>query len=388
MKKIVFGLQTMVMGGVEKELVSLLRNLDQQEWDITVMVLYIADASITQLLPQGVKFVNIDIDRNYYCSDTLTAARMRLKKGEWGEAISLLFKKAFKIGQTGANVNISKIPALEESYDTAVCYHIHSPLMVKYMAEKVRAKSKLAWIHNDFSTSGYRVDKIQKYIGRYNKIFGVSAKITEEFKALCPNLSSRTKVMYNALDRDEILTKADEAIIEMPVGSRPVLLTVGRMEEQKGYDIAVVTASILKSRGFDFLWLFIGDGTKTEEVKNLINELGLQDKVILLGRRDNPYPFMRHCNIYVQSSRHEGYALTVIEAKLLNKPIICTDFAGAKEQIIDGVNGMVVERNNPEVLADAISSLLNNNEMQNNFINALIEENKSYKGFSEIITCF
>lgn len=389
MKKIIFGLQTMVMGGVEKELIAILRHLNPKEWEITVVLMYITDQSIIDLIPQNVRLINLDIDQRYYCSDTFTATKLRLKRGKILEGLSLLCKKILRIGQTGSNTIISEISAINKEFDTAVCFHMHSPLMVKYISEKVTALKKLAWIHNDFSTSGYRVNKITKYLKKYDNIIGVSAKITNEFNNLCPDLASRSMVVYNALDREEIISKANEPIesqFRSMIKDKLFLLTVGRLEEQKGYDIAVSTAIRLKEMGINFVWIFIGEGSKYENIKRLISKSKLDDTVILLGRKDNPYRYMKACDIYVQPSRHEGYPLTVLEAKVLAKPIICTDFAGAGEQISDGKNGCIVSLNNSKALADTIIKLHSEKALQQHFIHNLLDENKTDSDFSEIIS--
>lgn len=389
MKKIIFGLQTMVMGGVEKELISILRHLDTKEWDITLVLMYIIDQTVVDMVPDYVKVINLNIDKEYYCSDTITACRLRLKQGKIREALSLITKKTLRIGQTGSNVNIKEIPTIDGHFDTAVCFHMHSPLMVRYIAEKISAGKKIVWIHNDFSTSGYRPDKIINYLSKYDDIIGVSSQITEEFRVLCPQLYSKTKIVYNALDRDEIEAKSEEDIdsdFMKIIRNRLFLLTVGRMEEQKGYDTALKTALHLKSKGLSFLWGFIGDGSKMSEIQKQIVEYGLENEILIFGRRDNPYPFMKQCDIYVQPSRHEGYCLTVIEAKLLGKVIVCTDFTGVREQINDGKNGIIVSRDNPEILANAIISINRNKEKQLLFRSILNSERQSYTGFNNIIS--
>ena len=379
----------MVMGGVEKELISILRHLDTKEWDITLVLMYIIDQTVVDMVPDYVKVINLNIDKEYYCSDTITACRLRLKQGKIREALSLITKKTLRIGQTGSNVNIKEIPTIDGHFDTAVCFHMHSPLMVRYIAEKISAGKKIVWIHNDFSTSGYRPDKIINYLSKYDDIIGVSSQITEEFRVLCPQLYSKTKIVYNALDRDEIEAKSEEDIdsdFMKIIRNRLFLLTVGRMEEQKGYDTALKTALHLKSKGLSFLWGFIGDGSKMSEIQKQIVEYGLENEILIFGRRDNPYPFMKQCDIYVQPSRHEGYCLTVIEAKLLGKVIVCTDFTGVREQINDGKNGIIVSRDNPEILANAIISINRNKEKQLLFRSILNSERQSYTGFNNIIS--
>ncbi len=390
MKKILFALQTMVMGGVEKELITVLQELDSNEIEATVLVMYEQDASIMQKIPSWVKVINLNIDRNYYCADTWAVAKQRIKKGRIFEAFSLIAKKLLKIGQTGSNINIKNIPSLDEKYDTAVCYHIHSPLTVKYIAKKVKAKKKVGWIHNDFTQSGYRPDKIKKYLNCYDLFVAVSEKIKLEFLNLCPAYASKTKTVHNFLNQKEIIDKSLEPIKEdyfFNNPSRLSFLTVGRLESQKGYDIAIGAAKILKTRGINFLWCFVGSGKLEAEISKQISDFDLCDNIKLLGRKENPYSYMKNCDIYIQPSRHEGYCLTVIEAKILAKPIVITDFAGANEQIKNGVNGIIVPCNDIEKIADAIMNLANNSKQMLEFSRALEDERRCLQGFDQILEC-
>lgn len=390
MKKLLFALQTMVMGGVEKELITVLQELDPKEIEATVLVMYEQDASIMEKIPSWVKVINLNIDRNYYCADTITIAKQRIKKGKLFEAFSLIVKKLLKIGQTGSNVNIENIPSLDEQFDTAVCYHIHSPLTVKYIAKKVKAKKKVGWIHNDFVTSGYRADKIKKHLNCYDLFVAVSEKIKLEFLNLCPAYTSKTKTVHNVLNQKEIIDKSLEPINDDSFLKKTgyfSFLTVGRLETQKGYDMAIQVAKILKQHGMNFLWFFIGDGSLKAEINKQILDFDLCDNVKLLGRRENPYKYMKNCDIYIQPSRHEGYCLTVIEAKILAKPIVITDFAGANEQITNGINGIIVPCNDIEKIANAIMNLANNSKQMSEFSRALEEERKQIKGFDEIFEC-
>ena len=380
----------MVMGGVEKELITVLKELDPSEFETTVLVMYEQDASIMEKIPSWVKVINLNIDRNFYCADTITVAKQRIKKGKIFDAFSLIVKKLFKIGQTGSNVNIEDIPSLDEQYDTAVCYHIHSPLTVKYIAKKVKAKKKVGWIHNDFATSGYRADKIKKHLNCYDLFVAVSEKIKLEFLDLCPAYTSKTKTVYNVLNQKEIIDKSLEPIEEDCFSNNPnglSLLTVGRLESQKGYDIAIQVAKILKMRGMDFSWCFIGGGSLETEINKQILDFDLFDNVKLLGRKENPYNYMKNCDIYIQPSRHEGYCLTVYEARILAKPIVVTNFAGASEQITNGVNGVIVPCNDIEKIANAIMDLANNPKQMLEFSRALVDERKHIQGFDEILEC-
>lgn len=387
MKKVIFCLQTMVRGGVEKELITLLKKIDRSQYDASVLVLYVDDSTVMAEIPEWVKVISLDIDRDYYCGGTPEMIRRRISSGHFLEASSLALKYLFRIGMTASNQSIRKIPALEEEYDTAICYHIHSPLMLKYTAEKIRAKRKVGWIHNDFHSSGYPINRLVDLLSDYDAFAAVSEDVADEFRQMCPDLAKKVTVVHNIVDEEEILKKAK--LISFSdfffQDNRTRILTVGRFTKQKGYDIAVETAKMLKEHGNHFCWYFIGWGEEESNIQSQIDSENLNDCVKVLGRKDNPYPYMDQCDIYVQPSRYEAYAMTILEAKALNKPIICMDFSGAREQIKDGITGYIVPVGNVSVLYERISALISSPKERDRLSENLTNESQE-NDFAGIIS--
>ena len=151
------------------------------------------------------------------------------------------------------------------------------------------------------------------------------------------------------------------------------IVTVGRIAPQKNYTLAVETARLLKEQGLSFRWYFIGEGCEYDDIKALINQYGLQQEVVLMGLKKNPYPFMAGCDIYVQTSSYEGYGLTLCEARILHKPEVCTNFPVAYNQIQDGVNGLIAEMT-PQSVAEKISNLINDGRLRKILIAATFNE--------------
>lgn len=163
---------------------------------------------------------------------------------------------------------------------------------------------------------------------------------------------------YNVIDIEEIKRKSEQDEI-IPFKESFNIVTVGRLTEQKGYDIAIKAASILKKRKINFAWYAIGGGRDEKKLKKLVEKYCLENQFVFLGRKKNPYPYMKHCDLYVQPSRHEGYVITLVEARALCLPILSSDIPSAREQIQDGINGYVAELS-AEDLADKIEYLYNN----------------------------
>ena len=376
MKKIIFCLQTMVLGGVEKELITIMKKMMPQEYDVSLLLFYKDDLCILEEIPRHVKMIDLDIDKAYYCSSCVQLSMQRLKRGKIVEAVGLMAKRVFGIGMTYSNTDISEIAAMKDEYDVAICFHMHSPLTLRYVAEKIKAKKKITWIHNDFLTTGFPVHKLKKYIAQYDEIIAVSEQVKKEFDQLCPQFTDHSFVCHNIIDSEEILRKSEEPIDDdrFCKDYQTVLLTVGRFCDQKGYDYAIKAARILKDEGVLFKWFFVGYGAQEQAYRAMIKEYGVEDCVVILGRKDNPYPYIKNCDIYVQPSRHEAYGIVIAEARVLHRPIICSRFAGAEEQIIDGKTGIIVPLNDVVTLAGELKKLINDPDGMVAFTEALANE--------------
>src|SRR5699024_5886183 len=120
------------------------------------------------------------------------------------------------------------------------------------------------------------------------------------------------------------------------------ILTVGRLAFEKGQDIAIRVLSKLIQEGKQVRWYCVGEGSQRREYEQLIRDYNLQGKFILMGSDINPYTYMKQCDIYVQPSRYEGYCITLIESRSIRNTIVTTDVNGEREQLIDGVTGLIV----------------------------------------------
>lgn len=389
MKKILFCLQTMVMGGVENRLIDILNRFDENKYEITVCLLYIQDQSMVDKLPDYVKVVNLNINREYYCAGIFSLVKERIKTKEYFEALRLLFLKILNIGITSGNVDISSIHELDETYDYAMCFHIHSPISLRYVVEKINAKTKYAWIRSDFKKTCYKINKYKNWLTKLDTVFGLSKEVCNEFTELCPELKEKTQVLYNLYDYKKIIEnslKTNEIDNIFLNDENFKILTVGRISREKGFNIAVEAAKLLKENNIKFTWYAIGNGNEFNNIKDLIVKYKLEDNFILLGRKDNPYPYMANCDIYVQPSISEGYCGTIIEAKTLKKLIVATNFTSIHEQINNGINGIVIDNFSPKLLSESIKKLINDSNYRETIINNIKNEDiiDNWKDIEEI----
>ena len=352
--KIAFFVQHMLCGGVENALLALANELDKRNNQISIFMIK-EKGKFVDKIPSSIHKQTIPMPENIREMIPSGGIKLSIKEAitdrQFSNAIKMGVKYVIsKSDFAELNVDFNKIPPLEEKYDIAVIYHIHSPFLVKYVSEKVIAGKKYAWIHNDFTTTKYEIKKLQMYLKCIDHFFCVAEKLKQEFTNIFAEYKDITDVALNIVPYQEIRLKAEAFFPEEYKDINSIkLLTVGRVEEQKGYDIAINVARRLNDENIDFQWYILGEGSLRQSFQNELNHIGLSSKMHFLGIRMNPYPYFKNCDIYVQTSRHEGYVTTVTEAKIFNKPIVCTDVSGAREQINDGVSGDIAEINSESV---------------------------------------
>lgn len=377
MKKIAFFVQWMLCGGVENTLITLCDKLDKKIYEITIYVI-VEKGEFIDKIPMGVKLIQIpmssDIRESIPVGGIKIACREAIYQRKYVEATKMIINRIL-INDKFSELNCqkSKIPHLDKKYDIAVNYHIHSPFLVWYLAERVQAKKKYTWIHNDFTTTNYQINDLKVYLNKIDLFFCVSNKLKEEFEQICPQYVDKTIVAKNIIPIKRIQQLGNEFYpLEYPK-NKFIILTVGRIEKRKGYDIAVAVADELKKSGYEFEWYIIGDGTEKNKIEKMITKKKLTDCIHLLGVKGNPYPYFKNCDLYVQTSRHEGYVTTVTEAKIFSRPIICTNVSGANEQILSGYTGDVVEVSAKKI-EDKIKYLIENNEKRKMYTENLQKE--------------
>lgn len=369
MKKIIFFLPQMLGRGVEKSFLTLIKKLPKEEYDISV---YFVEkrGEFLPLIPKWVHVGEIPMDdtvRFDASHDVSTKNKIirSLKKGRFAEAYGIFYRKAIKKDPLGGfTCFFEKLPKLEGEYDLAVCYHLHNPFLLRYVVKAVNAKRRIAWIHNDFETTGFPIARYENDLLLYDRIFGASKKIVEEFKQRVPRLADKIYCFTNYVDTDELFTKAGNSAPEeyKKMIGKKIICTVGALTDQKGIDIAIDATKKIKEHGIEnFKWFVIGEGNLHEELQKHIEEQGVFEQFFLCGHKDNPYPYFKFCDIYVQPSRHEGYGIALAEAIIFNKPCISTDFAGAREQIEPDVTGEIVVCDS-EKIAEALMTFLNDEE--------------------------
>ncbi len=244
---------------------------------------------------------------------------------------------------------------VKKHYDIAIsyCQNGDSP---DYVIDKVSADKKYLWYHHgSYEAVGKDYQRDQKYFTRYDKVVAVSAPCKAMLWQKFPQCNFA--VIHNIVNADEIRRLANDPIADMDSSAKWKFITVSRYSYEKGIDIAIETAKCLKDRSADFVWYFVGDGGYRSEAESLIEKYALQEECKLLGSRNNPYPYTKQADIYVQCSRVEAHPIAIVEALVLGKAIVSTNIPSIMKVTEQGKLALCVEPT-PDQLADAICQLI------------------------------
>lgn len=247
--------------------------------------------------------------------------------------------------------------------DLAIAYAGPSDFISYYILKHVKAPEKLQWIHFDVSKIIFNKTFGNAYYKDFDKIYCVSENAKLVFDTMFPRLSHKTFIFKSIISKSKLekLAAIGDTYNDGFTGLR--ILTLGRLSKEKGQQMIPEIVKKLKADHLNFKWYLIGNGNTFEEIKNQINKLEIENELIMLGPKTNPYCFVKDCDIYVQTSFHEGYCLTVHEAKIFNRPVVVTNFPNASNLIKHNQDGLIVHSNKQRIY-EGVKSLLTNEELR------------------------
>ena len=364
-RKLLIVSHALELGGAERSLIGLLDALDPQVWDIDLFLLR-HEGELLDAIPAHVRLLPA------IPAYTVLARPMRdtLKEGHVlltaarlaGKIAARLYDRKQGFCESGVGLEYSHkftyrlMPKIQPDteYDLAVSF-----LTPHYIcARNVRAKKKIAWIHTDYSRIQVNRESELAMWDRYDHIASISDAVTERFVGTFPELSGKVLLIENILPEKLIRRQAEMFSAEPEMPEKGIrLLSIGRYCYAKNFDNVPEICARLLQYGLDVYWYLIGFGGDEPLIRQKIKEAGMEQRVILLGKKENPYPYIRSCDLYVQPSRYEGKCVTVREAQLLGKPVVITRYATSASQLEDGVDGVIVPMDN-EGCAQGIAALL------------------------------
>lgn len=350
--KVLFITPSLCQGGIEHSLITMLNLLDKDKFDIT-LYLYSDDNVLLPLVPDYVKVI-VDEDRNHYYRKPkaiLFNIMKQIKREKYSNKLRIYIR------QQRARHPMKDI-FRKESFDVAVSYAVG---ICTEMIPYIFAKKKYVFFH---SSVDLHHDMLKREFPKYDGIVAVSPGVLEMLQNAYSMVSDKILLLQNYVDADRVLQKAlgQQNIINLEENTIKIC-SCGRLSSEKGFDMAVEAAAILREKGCVFIWYFVGDGAERNKLETLIKKYSLEENIVITGYVNNPFSLMKSCDIYVQPSYEESYGMTIKEAMILGIPVVSTSTVGGKTLIEDRKTGLLTGIDAIS-LADQILNMIQNQELQ------------------------
>lgn len=361
MKRILFVIPSMRIGGAEKSLANLLNLIDLNEYDINLLM-FKPGGELLQQIPSGIHVLETDpsLFYAYKCDKNVFSC----KAGVRSEILRIFSTGVCKIlyGNCARQKRWTKfykalLPKLDSEYDVAIGYLEGDASY--YVIDKVNAKRKILWVHSNFDNIKKNEDAsvYKEYFREADKVVSISDKCVQVLQDNYPDMRNKFVFLPNLTSSVVLKNTAKAAIDEKFLKDIFNIVSVGRLTEAKGFDMAIDALKILKERKVPVHWWIVGDGELREGLEKQVRNNGVEQYLTFLGSKSNPYPYMNNADLIVQTSRWEGKSVVLDEAKILGKPILATAYATVKDQVINGKEGVIVEMN-AEAIALEIEHLI------------------------------
>lgn len=372
MKKILFCVYGLGIGGIEKCFVNLVNAMPEDRYEVDILLMNPEYAFVNQIR-RKVRFIDT-FDYVVNVQDTMEEIQ---KRGGVLHAPGLmlrycLFRLQLKFGKRPWSI-FRKLP---DKYDIAVAYS-QNDLSAYYVIDKVKADRKVLWYHNGaYERTGWRYERDLRYYPEFDYTVAVSTDCASVLRERIKFEPGRLIQLCNLCDAETIRARADAFIPDSFRDGLLHIVTVGRMTEEKGAPLTVDACRMLRDQGFEICWHWVGDGNQRDAIRETIAHYGLEHHFILEGNQENPYPYIKKAQVYVQPSHYEAYSTTVTEARVLGVPIVATDVGGMRDQLTDGENGLIVPID-AQAIAEAVKRLLTDGELGSSFTKRLQNEDFS-----------
>ena len=379
-KNLLFVMPSLSAGGGEKSLINLLSQIDYNYYNVDLLLFH-KEGLFLKLLPKHINIVDVPGEYKTFKQPLKHAVSKFIKNKKFLLAKTRIFftlnnriiKNKAKSEQYTWQYQRESMDILQKEYDTAIGFLEKSSIY--YIVDKVKAKRKIGWIHTNYTNSGMDPHFDKDYFNKLNQVVTVSQECANSLIENFWEIKDKIKVIYNIVSPSLISQLADTSNKDFiaPKQNEIILITIARLSHEKGIDIAIKTCEQLIDKGHNIVWYVIGEGNERFKLEEMIKAKRLEDSFKLLGLKENPYPYIKNADIYIQPSRYEGKSIAIDEAKILRKPIVVTNYESSKDQIINGVNGLIVEMNE-QGLSEGIEKIIKNEGLKRNFINYLSNE--------------
>lgn len=351
------------IGGISTSVLNLLNGI-HDKYDVSLCVLS-NEISPNIHIPNDVRIIRgSDIFQDAF------GKRSTFRKYGLIRKIKAWYRRLYKVifGVSAALEMVTQHYRIHESFDAAIAFYnsAFSPKGVKtiggdfeFVINSVKAKKKIAWIHNDALKLGFTHEIALKVFEPFDAIVNVSYDCKDIFDKIAPEFKAKSYVVYNLYDIDTIIKKADDGNPYEQDGKLH-FVTVARLSDyQKKISRIIETCIRLHKEGCDsFTWTLVGDGVHRNLYEKQVKEAHIEHIVKFAGLQPNPYPYMKNADAFVLTSLYEGYGMTIKEAQIVGTPTLITNFGPAKEAVIDGKQGLICD-NSTEGVYEMMKRIIN-----------------------------
>lgn len=364
-KNILFVVDNLILGGVSKVLVNLLKRLDYSKYNVDLLVLHFYNDMKIEIPPEvtilkGSKAFSL-VDENI--------SKLIKEKNIIKIIKKLLFSFKIKSGLIKYDILKSRKIDLQKKYDIEIAFGDGFPYFYVGFGNTTK---KIAWMHSDVMVKDYSAryyKQMKNILKKMDLSVAISSKVREAYKTRYE--LENIEVINNIIDDEEILKKSDLEVC-IPWDNKSLnFLSIGRLDYSKNYDMLLRVSKKLIDENYNFKVFIIGDGAEKENLNKLIHDMNMEKHFILLGKKDNPYPYIKNCDMFLLSSRYEGLPTVIIEALILHIPCLSTDVAGIHE-LLDTKFG-IISNNNEEDFYLKFKEVLSNQAIINNMKKNLLD---------------
>lgn len=339
-KRIVFYIESMIVGGAEKVLIDYVNNLDAEKYDITVIALF-KKSVYSNYVFQFEEGFSSNVRYKYLVDNTAP-----------------VFYRLFNFIYSKLNSRAVYRWLIKDQFDIEIAFYEGWP--TAFVASSNQRSYKIAWLHTQQERlyreiCAQRKESLFLIYQSFHQIVGVSHAVSDSFSSVFPELKPMT--LYNPFDIKRIRAKAEQQVAYKPDENALNLLTVGRLIEIKGYRRLIHALAKCRDEGFRFTLLMIGDGELRIELQELVSNLNLDSQITFLGHKNNPYPYMKKADCLVCSSFAEGLNTVVIESVITGTPFLATDCGGMQE-IVSKTHAGIICENSDEGLYYSLKDIL------------------------------
>lgn len=363
------------IGGIERSLIALLNSIDYEKYNVD-LYMFKHEGEFMKDIPKSVNILGEDRITAYAgipIIDVFKRGNLYIGFGRLRAKLMCLFNEKMLhkkvsgeyISQITYPLFGKKMKKLKKHYNIAISFYWPH----YFVKENVNANIKLGWIHTDYSKIFPNYKRELEMWDGIDYVVAVSEECKNTFLKYYPELGNKTIVIENILSEKYIRDEAEKLDVNKEMDlSNNVICSIGRFCEAKNFVNIPQVCRIILDKGIDIKWYLIGYGPDENKIRQAIKENNVEDNVIILGKKENPYPYIKACDIYIQPSKYEGKCVSVREAQILCKPVLITNYETAPSQVINGKDGIIVDLDNNSI-AEGIIKIIEENGLRKSLIN-------------------